>query len=279
MFLNQAVVAKTVLSLPKQKKMVMKKLLSVMALFIISVSLFSQDVEYKKGMIQVDGKDYARLEVTKQNFGLTKSFEVFSLAGQKIIIAAPATEFEQDKADNSYLFYRLTFLTANQVGIFKVASLGQEKSFAKLIGNSGIMVNDKTDDNKVMEFIASKGASPRIAVNYTQVARNRAWPVSLRQDKTIEQNDKIIGNFKPTGSNNGMDMYEFALPSGVIIAKVSFTGGNNAQNMELFTAKDNLKRTVPIPQQDKILAADASIDKNQFTLKRVVKWLVENQYL
>ncbi len=74
-------------------------------------------------------------------------------------------------------------------------------------------------------------------------------------------------------------MYEFALPSGVVVAKVSFTGGNNAQNMELFTAKDNLKRTVPIPQQDKILAADTSIDKNYFTLKRIVKWLVDNQYL
>jgi hypothetical protein len=239
----------------------------------------AQDVDYKKGMIQVDGADYARVEVTKQNFGLTKSFEVFSLGGEKIIIAAPATEFESDKNDNSFLYYRFTFLTANQVGVFKISSLGQEKSFAKLIGQSGILVKDKADEARVREFIAAKGASPRIAVNYTLVSRNRAWPITLQADRNIEQNSKIIGSFKPTGSSAEMDHYEISLPSGVVIAKFSFTGGNNAQNMELFTARDNLKRTVPIPQADKILATDGSIDKNLFTLRRIVKWLVDNQYL
>lgn len=257
----------------------MRKLTTLLSIcFLASVTL-AQDVEYKKGMILVDGKDYAKVEVTKQNFGLTKLFDVFSISGEKIIIAVPATEFEADKNDNSYLFYRFTFLTANQVGIFKVSSLSQEKSFAKLVGGSGILVNDKVDESKVKQFIATNGASPRIAVDYTLVSRNKAWPVSLKEDKTIEQNSKIIGNFKPTGSGNGLDHYEFTLPSGVIIAKVSFAGGNNAQNMELFTAKDNLKRTVPIPQQEKILIADASIDKNQFTIKRIAKWLVDNQYL
>lgn len=101
----------------------MHKVISGLALLFCVSVVQAQDVDYKKGIIQVNGKDYAKLEVTKQNFGLTKSFEVFSLAGEKIIIAAPATEFESDKSDNSYLFYRLTFLTADQVGIFKVASL------------------------------------------------------------------------------------------------------------------------------------------------------------
>lgn len=257
----------------------MRKLTTLLSLCFLATVSLAQDVEYKKGMIQVDGKDYAKVEVTKQNFGLTKLFDVFSISDEKIIIAAPATEFEADKNDNSYLFYRFTFLTANQVGIFKVSSLSQEKSFAKLVGGSGILVNDKVDESKVKQFIATYGASPRIAVDYTLVSRNKAWPVSLKEDKTIEQNSKIIGNFKPTGSGNGLDHYEFTLPSGVIIAKVSFAGGNNAQNMELFTAKDNLKRTVPIPQQEKILIADASIDKNQFTIKRIAKWLVDNQYL
>jgi len=102
---------------------------------------------------------------------------------------------------------------------------------------------------------------------------------SINADKTIEQNSKIIGSFNPTGSNNQQDYYDFKLPSGVIVAKVSFAGGNNAQNMEAFTSKDNLKRVVPMPQSDKILAADASIDKNLLMLKRVTKWLVDNQYL
>jgi len=237
-------------------------------------------VDYKKGMIQVDGKDYARIEVKKQNFGLTKSFEVFSLSGKKIIIAVVATEFEQEKNDNSYLPYRFTFLTANQVGIFKISSLSQEKSFAKLIGNSGILVNDSTDDNKVKEFIASKSITPRIAIDYTTVSRTKSiWPVELHADKTITQSNTIIGTFKPTGQNNGADQYDFMFPSGIIIAKVSFTGGNNVQNFEVFTLKDNLRRVVPIPTKETIKWGDASIDKNQFGLQRITKWLVDNNYL
>lgn len=257
----------------------MQKIATLLLLLSVSFRLIAQDVEYKKGMIIVDGNDYAKVDVKKQNFGLTKSFEVFNLAGQKIIIGAVATEFQQDKNDNSYLFYRLTFLTADQVGIFKIPSLNQEKGFAKLIGNSGILTKDTVNPDRVKEFIAAKSATPSIAVNYTPVARNRAWPVTVNKDQTIEQDGKTIGNFKPTGSSGSIDYYEFTLPSGVIIAKVSFTGGNNAQNMEIFTAKDNYKRVVPIPQNEKIIIADASIDKNQFTLKRIAKWLVDNQYL
>jgi hypothetical protein len=260
--------------------MTMQKIVSFLLITLaLSANLYAQDVEYKKGMIVVDGNEYAKVEVKKQNFGLTKSFEVFNLAGQKIIIAAVATEFESDKNDNSYLFYRLTFLTAGQVGIFKIPSLSQEKGFAKLIGNSGILVRDTVNAAKLMEFIASKSATPSIAVDYTMVDRNRAWPVSLTKDRQVEQFGKIIGTFEPKGSSGEMDYYDFKLPSGVTVAKVSFTGGNNAQNMELFTAKDNYKRAVPIPQKEKIIIADGSIDKNQFTLKRVAKWLVDNQYL
>jgi hypothetical protein len=251
----------------------------LLAMLLATMAATAQNVDYKKGVIIVDGKDYAKVDVKKQNFGLTKNFEVFSMGGKKIIIAVVATEFEQDKTDNTYLFYRLTFLTSNQVGIFKIPSLSQEKGFAKLIGNSGIIEADSTNDKKVIEFIASKSASPRIAVNYTIVYRDKLWPIELKKDKTIEQNSKVIGSFKPTGTINGQDYYEFTLPSGVIVAKINFAGGNNAQNFELFTSKDNLKRVVPIPTNDKIIAADMSIDKNQFALKRIVKWLVDAQYL
>lgn len=257
----------------------MKKTITLFLLAFMATLLHAQKVDFKNGMITVDGKDWAKMTIQKQNFGLTKSFEVFSLAGEKIIIAAPATEFEQDKNDNSVMFYRVTFLTSNQIGFFKISSLGQEKSFLKLIGGSGILVDDKTIDANVKEFIAMKGASPTMAVDYTQVARNRAWPVRLQEDKNFEQDGKIIGSFVARGTMNNLDHYEFQLPSGIVIAKVSFAGGNNAQNFECFTSKDNQKRVVLIPQENKILAASASIDKNQMTIQRIGKWLVENRYL
>lgn len=257
----------------------MKKILATGILLLLLINLDAQKVEYKDGIIEVDGSPLAKMTVEKKNFGLTKFFEVYSLTGKKLIIGAPATEFETDKSDNSTLYYRLTFLTSNQVGIFKLNALGQEKSFVKLIGTSGIIKSDSTDDNKVKEFIALRSASPTIAVDYTVVARDRMWPVRIQDDKTFEQQGKIIGSFKSKGSIHEADHYEFTLPSGVIIARVSFTGGNNAQNFELFTAKDNLKRVVPSPQTEKIIATGAGIDKNWMTVLRVAKWLVDKQYM
>jgi hypothetical protein len=256
-----------------------KHFVTIVLALCIYFNGFTQDIDYKKGMVSVDGKEYVKIDVKKQNFGLTKSFEVFSLSGTKIIIAAVATEFEQDKTDNSFLYYRLTFLTSNQVAVFKIPSLKQEKGFAELIGKSAIMVNDETNDAKVKEFIASKSITPKVAVDYTTVNRNKAWPIDVKQGGTIEQDGKIIGTFKATGSGNDLDYYEFALPTGVVIAKVSFTGGNNAQNFEGFTAKDNLKRAIPIPQKEVIKVTLNTVDKNYHTLKRIVKWLVDSQYL
>ena len=92
--------------LPKTKTMY--RLLLIFLAVINSATIIAQDVDYKKGVIFVDGKEYAKVEVTKQNFGLTKNFEVYSMSGKKLLIAAVATEFESDKNDNSYLFYRFT---------------------------------------------------------------------------------------------------------------------------------------------------------------------------
>lgn len=258
------------------------KLRSLALLFCLAfrtVYVIAQDVEYKKGAIYVDGNEYAKVEVEKQNFGLTKNFQLFSLTGEKLVIAVVATEFQQDKSDNSYLFYRFTFLKSGQIGIFKIAALGQEKSFAKLIGSSGIIVKNTTDDKKVMEFIASRGATPSIAIDYTTVARNKAWPIELKEDKTIQQDAKQIGSFKHMGTGNGLDSYEYKLPSGILVARLSFAGGNNAQNFEVFTPKDNLKRVVNIPQKETIKFSASVVDANYFTLKRVTKWLVDNNYL
>lgn len=253
----------------------------LLGLIVITGSLkaFAQDVEYKKGIITVDGNEYAKVEVEKQNFGLTKNFVLYSITGEKLLIATVATEFQADKADNSTLFYRFTFLKSGQIGIFKLPALGQEKGFAKLIGQSGIIVKNTTDDKMVKEFIASKGASPSVAIDYTVVARNKAWPIELKDDKTIWQNSKQIGSFKSLGKLYEADQYEYRLPSGILIAKLGFTGGNNAQNFELFTPKDNQKRVVPIPQKDKITMSASTVDNNYLTLKRITQWLVEAGYL
>jgi hypothetical protein len=125
--------------------------------------LFAQEVEYKKGKILVDGEEYLTLEVIKMNFGLTKNFEVFTPGGIKVATAeVNATKYESDKNDNSFLYYDVVFFPSKQAAVFKVASLGQEKSFAQLIGSSGILVNNKPDDAKIQAFIARRGVTPKL---------------------------------------------------------------------------------------------------------------------
>lgn len=257
----------------------MKTIFSSLLLLSLSIQLLAQKVDVKDDKLTIDGTPVAQFKAEKGNFGLTKNFEISSLAGKKLIIAVPATEFEQDQNDNSYLYYRLTFLTSNQVGIFNVSALGQQKNFIKLIGTSGIFEGDSTSDSKVMEFIAKKSSSPKAAVDYTQVPRNRIYPVQTTEDKTFTQKDKVIGRWESKGEVNGVSYYDIYLPSGVLIAKVSFTGGNDAQNVDVYTAKDNYKRIVPFPKEGKTIAASASVEKYWMTMRRIGRWLAEKNYM
>lgn len=262
----------------------MQKILLVLFAAALAYPLSAQKVkgEYKKGSIMVDGKEVATMtkEKDKENLGLTSTFEVFSLTQEKLIIGAYAGEFEQDPNDDMNQYYRVSFLTVNQVGIFTVAKLGAEKSFGKLLAKSGIFTADGLDEQKVKEFIAKKGKTPKVAVDYSIVGRNKSWPLELNEDKTIEQNGNTIGSWKDvTVKGKGVDTYEFYLPSGVKIATVSFTGGNNAQNCQMNTMKDGASRTVGIASKETINFSASSIDRNQWVLKRILDWMVANEYI
>jgi hypothetical protein len=262
----------------------MKSTLFILLTIFIANPLSAQKIngEYNSGKITVDDKEMATMTKTKdkENLGLTSTFEVFSPSGEKLIIASYAGEFEQDPNNNVDQYYRVSFLTVNQVAVFAVSKLGAEKSFGKLLAKSGIFTDTGLDEQLVKEFIAKKGKTPKVAIDYTVVSRNKSWPIDLKEDKTIEQESKTIGNFKDvTIEGKGFDTYEFYLPSGVKIATVNFTGGNNAQNCEMHTVKDNSKRNVTITTEDTITFSASSIDRNQWVLERITKWLVANQYL
>lgn len=250
-------------------------------LFILGINIFSsaQKVEYKNNIITVDGQKIGKVEVQKQNLGLTKNFNLYSMEGEKLVIAVLSTEFEGDKNDNTSMYYRFTFLPTNQVGIFKISTLGMEKGFVNLIGKGGIIDGNSLKADKITELIASKGVSPRTAVNYTLVSRNKSWPIELKDSKDIEQDGQKIGFFTSTGNRGGQDSYEYFIPGGIMVAKVSFAGGNNAQNFELFTTKDKVRKVVSIPQKEQVKFLSSAVDPNALTLKRITAWLVQNGYL
>ena len=250
-----------------------------MAVLCISISAWGQKVDYKKNIITVDGKNVAKVEVQKENLGLTKNFNLYSMSGEKLVIAVLSTEFQNDPNDNMSMYYRFTFVPTNQVGIFKLPALSMEKGFANLIGKGQIVEGNGLNADKIKDFIATKGVSPRTAVNYTLVTRNKRGPIELKENKAIYQGGEQIGFFTATGYTKDTHMYEFFIPSGVMIAKVSFSGENNAQNFELFTARDNVRKVIPIPQKEVVNHHTSVIDPNALTIKRITTWLVENNTL
>lgn|GEM_PF-533459 len=264
----------------------MKPLLALITFLFFTISAYAQKVDYKNNIISIDGKETVKVSKIKdkESMGLTSSFEVYSMSGNKLLIAAMASEFD-NAGDNLTYFYRITFLTVNQTGVFTISKLSPERSFAKLLGASGIFVNDDTDPEKVKEFIALKGKTPQPASaagtpDYTLVNRDLMWPLKLEDNKTITQQDKIIGSFKVIPLMVlGYDSYEFSLPNGTIVAVVSFKDGNNAQAFDVLTNKDNLRRMVNIPTRDRVFAASAAADKNEIALKRLIQWMVTKNYL
>jgi len=257
----------------------MKNIFILLLLTFSVQSISAQKVKYKKNIINVDGRDIGKVEVQKENFGLTKNFNLYSMEGEKLIVAVLSTEYESDRFDNTTMYYRFTFLPTDQVGVFKLGTLSQEKGFAKLIGGSGIVEGNSLNAQKVNEFIATKGVTPRTTVNYMLVERNRRWPIELKEGGTIMQDRKEIGFFTSLGQIQDQAGYEFFIPSGIMVAKIFFTGGNNAQNFDLFTAKDNIRRVISIPQKEEVKVSLSAIDPNALTLKRITEWLVANGYL
>lgn len=257
----------------------MKLLILSLAFCLLQSASFAQKVIYKNNLISVDGKDLAKVEVVKENMGLTKNFTLYALDGTKLVIAVVSTEFAAEMGDNSNLYYRFTFLTTNQVGIFKLPSLGPEKNFAKLIGESAIVDKNELSEAKVSELIAIKGVTPRVLVNYAMVERPRIGAVELRETKQIYESGTNIGFFKYTGQINGVDFYEFFVPEGIMVAKVNFIGGNNAQNCDLFTSRDNIRRVIPLASPERSIIYASSIDPNALMIKRILDWLVLNRYL
>ena len=261
----------------------MKKITGTILALCITGSLLAQKVDYKANVISVDGKDVAMVTKIKdkENFGLTSTYELNSLTGKKLVIATIATDFVPPRYDNSGYYYRLTFLTSGQVGIFTLSKLGPEKSFAKLIGESGIVVNDQLDESKVNEFIALKSKNPRVSVSYDLVHRNRMMPVFIKETQ-VYQGDVIIGQFKDVSSSTAFDTYEFSLPTALTVAKVSFNGGNSAKNCTMTTYKDQQTQNVNLARNgtfgNTILRSEG-VDRNEEILKLIAKWLVEKDYL
>ncbi len=260
----------------------MKKHLILFVLLIQVITLHAQKTTYKNNQILIDDQPVATIKSleSKGSLGMVHDFEVYNMANELLIVAAYASDLPENPNDNMSYYYKLTFVGLDKDGIFSLSKLGAEKSLAKLVGNGGIIKDGKLDQDALFKFIARNGKTPPAArVEYMLVERDRSWPLEFREPGNIEQQGKLIANYRdvtPKGSN--VDYYEFSLPGGLKVARVNFKDGNDAQVCEVTTMKDNMTRAVPTPSQDrnvKVLMGDRNLE----VIKRITKWLVDNRYL
>lgn len=258
-----------------------KKIVFSLLFFMVSQLLMAQKVALKDGTIQVDGNELAKIVKIKdkENFGLTSTYEVYALNGEKLIIATIATDFAENKNDNSSYYYRLSFLTNNQQAIFRLNKLGPEKSLANLIAQSGIIVNNQIDPKIFTEFIARKSVNPEIVMEYKLVERDHLGTPYIK-GKQIYQGLTLIGEFKDISSRSEYDTYEFYTAMGLLVAQVNFEGGINAQRFMVTTYKNKHTTPVSIPTQGKYsIAQREGVDRNEMALVRIADWLAKNWYL
>lgn len=260
------------------------KNLFISFLLLLSTHLATaQKTEYKDGQFTVDGTPVAKMIKSEHagSMGMINDYEIQTLDGKTLIIAAVADDYPEDKNDNMAYIFKFSFVSLDKVGYFKVSKLGAEKSVSKLINGGNLFKDGGINPEAAFALIAKQGKTPPVkAADYSLVNRDKSWPLTLKESNIIEQQSKQIGMWKdvtPNGAN--VDKYEFSLPSGLKLADVSFMGGNNAKTCEIITLKDGRKHTADIAIADSIKLLMTNIDRNQKALERIVKWLVQNQYL
>lgn len=253
-------------------------MISLGLLLAAATGLQAQKVEYKEGLVSVDKQPVARISGVKNQamMGLVKDYTATSLDGDTLFTAVYSDRIPESPDDNTIYYFEFRFRGLETPAYLPVSKLGGDKTIANHIGNFGLVKEQALDLNAVRALIQKKGKTPPYRLNYTMVARNRQFPVEIREAGKLSQASVQIGAFKDQGTQSGMDVYAFLLPDGTLIATASFAGGNRAASIRVQTLRDNLIHDIsggePVTQV-------AAIDRNYFTVKRIAQWLVERNYL
>lgn len=125
----------------KQTKIIMKKISLVLAVLCLSVVGFSQDIDIKKGMVLIDGKECLKVNSDPNNVAFS------DLEGNEIIFL----KFIHDSKYAS-LYVKITFL--NQKASFTSKSyIFTKKLLLKKLLEDGTLTDCKLVSEKVEKFI------------------------------------------------------------------------------------------------------------------------------
>ncbi|MCB9235824.1 MAG: hypothetical protein H6581_29520 [Bacteroidia bacterium] len=257
----------------------MKRTLVLLLSLAVTVSLFSQSVKLKDGVVLVDNASVAKIESVKNpDLMLVKDFTVKNMKDEVLFTAKWSDAIPENPNDNTIYYYEFSFVNPAEKAWLPLAKLGTDKSLANLIGKNNLIKANAINAAALKTLISKKGKTPPPRTDYPMVERNRSWPVEIREAGKIQQQSTEVANFTDKGTVGGMDVYEFRVPTGELAAIIKFSGGNNATSFFAETPKDGLKRNVAL-KRDGTVNQIAAVDRNYFTLKLLAQWLVDNKYI
>lgn len=257
----------------------MKKPFVLTILLALTLSAVGQKIKLKNGTLFADNQAIAKIEGAKNpDLVLVKDFTVSNLKGETLFTANWSDAIPEDPNDNVAYYYEFNFAASKVIAYLPIAKLGPDKNLGKLIVKNKLIKGEAIDEAALKVLIKKKGKTPPPSFDYPMVERNRTWPVELRELGKIEQNSKVVSLYTDQGTQNGMDVYTFRVPSGEVAAVIKFSGGNNANSFELKTLRDGRETRINLPREGKISAVVA-IERNYYTIKLIAKWLVDNNYI
>lgn len=115
----------------------MKQIITLFAALLISICAFSQDVDFKKGIIYVDGKETFKYEGSDiAPAGMT----IYNMKGEEIMM------MRHDRNRMEEVYRRTVFIKEKKTLISKYTILGKKDLIEKLIKGGAIV-----DGNIVLE--------------------------------------------------------------------------------------------------------------------------------
>lgn len=260
----------------------MKRILTVLILTICFTSTFAQKVKVKvkNDILLINDVKTATIEAEKNKalLGLVKDFTFKNMDGEELFTAVYSDLFPESPDDNTVYHFEFTFPSLDKKAYFKISKLGVAKSIANLVGKNHLIKDGAISEKALSTLISKKGQIPPVVIDYEMADRPRTFPVELRELGSLEQASTSFCTYKDLGTIRGMDVYEFYAPDGTLALTVSFADSNNAQLFIVKTLRDKKEHRVSLPTKEKVKFV-AAIDRNYIALKRIGKWIVDNNYL
>lgn len=258
----------------------MKRITLLFVFTFISLSVFAQKVKVKNDVLTVDGVEVAKIkgEKNKAALGLVKDYTVSNMKDEVLFTAVYSDLIPENPNDNTKYYFEFNFVSPETTAYLPISKLGVLKSLGNLIGKNGLIKKGAIDEKALNALIKKKGKTPPVVVTYEMADRPRNFPVELREAGELSQASTVFCTFKDRGTVKGMDVYDFYAPDGTLALRVSFADGNNASRYVVETFRDDKDHRVSIAVTEKVKFI-AAIDRNYIAIKRIGKWLVDNNYL